>query len=265
MTTLRNVSLDPLDPARLGPPAGSRMLVVGGCGGIGRALVTAATGAGVAVTVMDLPGTLEKHPPPAGVQAIGVDATVEAQVSAAFSSLARHWDSLDVLVNLAGFTNAVTPVHDLSTAEFDSIVEGSLKSTFLVARAAIPMLRAAGGGAIVHTASGLALNVRPGFGPYGASKAGVIALTKAIARENGPHIRANCIAPGAVDTQFLRGGTGREALPLHMDFDAYVRQIPLARLGVPDDIVGPMLFLAGPAARYMTGTVLYINGGQLVP
>ena len=127
------------------------------------------------------------------------------------------------------------------------------------------MLRANGGGTIVHTASGLANNVRPGFGAYGAAKAGVIALTKALARENGPTIRANCIAPGAVDTEFLKGGTGRPQHDHRMDWATYVKQIPLGRLAEPLDVVGPILFLAGPASRYMSGQTLWINGGALTP
>lgn len=261
----RNVSLDALNPARLGPRAGARMLVVGGCGGIGRALVSAALKADLRVAVMDLPASLEKHAPPKGVITIPVDATSEESVGTAFKSLGRRWSSLDAHVNLAGYMNTLTPVEKYSLAEFEDILAGSLRSSFLCARSAIPMLRAAGGGAIVHTASGLATNVRPGFSPYSSAKAGVIALTKAIAKENGPYIRANCVAPGAVDTQFLRGGTGRKRLNVHVDFKAYQAMIPMGRLGLPEDVVGPILFLTGPGSRYMTGTVLYINGGQLIP
>jgi 3-oxoacyl-[acyl-carrier protein] reductase len=214
---------------------------------------------------MDLPVSIEEHRPAPGTLALPIDAKDESAVKSAFGELAKRWPSFDVLVNLAGFTNELTPVEKLSLEEYEDIVAGSLRSTFLCARESIPMIRAGGGGAIVHTASGLATNVRPGFGPYSSAKAGVIALTKAIARENGPYIRANCVAPGAVDTQFLRGGTGRQTRDLHVDLDNYVKMIPLARLGHPDDVVGPILFLAGSAARYMTGTVLYINGGQLIP
>jgi 3-oxoacyl-[acyl-carrier protein] reductase len=265
VTGLRNVSLDPLDPVRLGPPAGARMLVVGGCGGIGRALVAAALRADLRVAVMDLPAVIEQHRPPSTVLTLAADVTDEEAVRSAFGALERSWPAFDTLVNLAGLAGAPTPVEEHSPAEFERIVAGSLRGTFLVARAALPFLRAGGGGTIVHTASGLATNVRPGFGPYASAKAGVVALTKAVAREAAPAIRANCVAPGAVDTAFLRGGTGRPALPEHLDRDAYVRMTPLGRLGHPDDVVGPILFLAGPASRYMTGTVLYINGGQLVP
>jgi len=199
------------------------------------------------------------------VLAIPVDATDEEAVAAAFAELQRSWPGLGSLVNLAGFTNDQIPVEQVGGDEFDAIVAGSLRSTYLVVRQALPMLRANGGGTIVHTASGLANNVRPGFGAYGAAKAGVIALTKALARENGPTIRANCVAPGAVDTEFLKGGTGRPQHEHRMDWATYVKQIPLARLAEPLDVVGPILFLAGPASRYMTGQTLWINGGALTP
>lgn len=256
----------PFDPARLAPPKGARMLVVGGCGGIGRVLVQAALQAELRVAVADLPRSIEKHAPPKEALTMPVDATDEASVKKLFSELSREWRSeLDVLVNLAGFTNELKPVERIPLAEFEEIVAGSLKSTFLVVREAIPMLRATGNGAIVHTASGLASHTRPGFGPYGAAKAGVIAMTKAIARENAPVIRANCIAPAAVDTEFLQGGTGRAPVSGHIDRDSYIKAIPMQRIGAPEDIIGPILFLAGPGARYMTGQVLYINCGGLTP
>jgi 3-oxoacyl-[acyl-carrier protein] reductase len=255
---------------RLAPPKGTRLLVVGGCGGIGRVLVRAALEAELDVTIMDLPIAIERHAPPAGATTIPVDATDEAAVAGAFGVLAKRGAALGTLVNLAGFTNDQIPTDQVPTADFDSIVAGSLRSTYLVAKQALPMLREwctkpGGRGTIVHTASGLANNVRPGFGAYGAAKAGVIALTKALARENGPNIRANTIAPGAVETEFLHGGTGRTPREHRMDWEAYVKTIPLGRIAEPLDIVGPILFLAGPASRYMTGQTLWINGGGLTP
>jgi NAD(P)-dependent dehydrogenase (short-subunit alcohol dehydrogenase family) len=250
---------------RLTPPKGTKVLVVGGCGGIGRVLVRAALEAELDVAVMDLEGSIALHPVPAGVRSIAIDATDEQATTRAFDQLKKSWNGIGALVNLAGFTNDQVPTDQVAADEFDSIVAGSLRSTFLVAKQALPMLKAAGGGTIVHTASGLANNVRPGFGAYGAAKAGVIALTKAIARENGPTIRANCIAPGAVDTEFLHGGTGRPAHEQRMDWNTYIKMIPLGRLAVPVDVVGPILFLSGPASSYLTGQVLWINGGALTP
>ena len=111
----------------------------------------------------------------------------------------------------------------------------------------------------------MAARLRPGFGAYGASKAGLIALTKSIAVENAPDIRANVVAPGAVATAFLRGGTGRAEASVRLDVDAYARALPLGRIAEPSDVVGPILFLCGPGAAYMTGQVLWVNGGGLTP
>ncbi len=258
-----------IDFSRLGPPVGSRVLVVGGCGGIGQRLVDAALQTRLEVMIFDLKRAIDANPPPSGVvAAVAIDATDGHSVDKAFAELDRHWDGLDGLVNLAGFTNARVPLDQLSPEEFDSIHAGSLRSTFLVARAALPRLRKAGGGTIVHTASGLATRVMPGFAPYASAKAGVIALTKAVAVENGPTIRANTIAPGATDTVFLRGGTARAPThggERHVDPEAMSKVAPLGRIGVADDIVGPILFLLGPASRFMTGQVLYINGGSVMP
>lgn len=256
---------DAFDPADLAPRPGTRLAVVGGCGGIGRALVAAALKARLRVAVLDLPASLAAHPAPPGVLAHGLDATREADVAAGFAALDRAWGGLDALVNLAGFMMQRRPFDQTPQADWRSIVDGSLETTQLVARAALPLLRRTGGGAIVHTASGLAYRVLPGYAPYSAAKAGVIALTKAIALENAPTIRANVIAPGAVDTEFLSGGTGRDAMAVQLDRAAYLRTIPLGRIADANDVVGPILFLLGAGARYMTGQVLMINGGGQMP
>ena len=119
----------------------------------------------------------------------------------------------------------------------------------------------------MNTASGLAVRSTAGFGPYSAAKAGVLGLTRSLAIESAPRVRVNAIAPTAVDTAFLRGGTGRsdERAPSQVDLETYVKAIPLGRVATPEDIVGPILFLLGPAARYMTGQTLHINGGLLTP
>jgi 3-oxoacyl-[acyl-carrier protein] reductase len=251
---------------QLAPARGARILVAGGCGGIGRELVRALLDAGVTVAVFDLPSSVERHPPPAGVPAVTLDASQESEVDAAFGSLDAIWpEGIDGFVNLVGFAADRIPVDQLAIAEWRRVLDGNLGSSYLLNRAALPRLARRGGGAVVNVASGLATRVMPGFGPYSASKAALIALTKAVAVENAPAIRANAVAPAAIDTDFLVGGTGRERTESHLDRDSYVRLIPMKRLGVPADVVGPILFLLGPASGYMTGQTLYINGGALTP
>lgn len=258
-----------LDFERLGPTEGTHIAIVGGCGGIGRALVNASLNIGLKVAVLDLPDSLKRHAPPNACLQYAIDATDEESVNTAFGAIKDAWNGLDVMVNLCGFTNEFEPVSDMSSTTWDEITDGNLRSAFLCARASLPLLRMAGDGVIVNTASGLAYKGLAGTSPYGAAKAGVIALSKSLANENAPDIRVNVIAPGAVDTAFLRGGTSRsgenENAETHIDTQRYADATPMKRLAVADDVVGPILFLAGDAARFITGQVIHINGGGFMP
>lgn len=255
-------------PALL-PPRGTRVLVAGGCGGIGRAFVEAALAADLRVIVIDQPSALAQGVP-TGVEAIACNATDEAQVDQAFSRVASTWGALDAMINLVGYTKEQIRVEDMPVAEWDEIVGACLRSQFLVARRAVPMIRtgreqgfdpAAGG--IVLTASTFGVRVQlQGYGPYASAKGGVITLCKALAVECAPAIRVNVLAPGAVDTAFLQGGTGRVAKQGRLDVERYVAQNPLKRLGTASDMVGPLLFMLSPAAAYMNGQTMHVNGGN---
>lgn len=249
----------------LAPSKGARVLVAGGCGGIGREVVLALGEGGAEVTVLDLARSIAEHPVPQGVRAHGVDAGDERSVAAAFAAVAKDWDGLEGFVNLVGFSPQLEPVGGMASATWSETVAGNLNAAFLLCRAALPLLRKGTDAALVNASSGLALRASPGYGPYAASKAGIISLTKTLAVENAPAVRANAVAPAAVDTQFLRGGTGRDARGSHIDLDAYVKMIPLGRVAEAADVVGPILFLLGPASAYMTGQVLDVNGGMLTP
>ena len=260
--------MDSINYTRLAPPAGARIVVVGGAGGMGRSLVNASLAQGLRVAVLDLPASLARHAPPSDCLVTPLDATNESQVRDAYAQIAVAWGALDHVVNLVGFARDRYSVKDTPVQVWDEVVTGNLKSIFLSCRTALPLLRNGTGASIVNIASGLATRSMPGFGPYSSAKAGVLALTRTLALENAPHIRVNSVAPNAVDTAFLRGGTGRieneNQPPTHLDVDAYVRNIPLGRLAQPEDIIGPILFLLGDAARYMTGQTLYVNGGMLM-
>lgn len=264
--------LSDLDMTRLGPAPDSRIVVVGGCGGIGRALVSACLKIGMKVAVFDLPTSLENHPPPKDCLQVSIDATDEESVKKAFAAVSESWDAIDCMVNLVGFTNEFEPVAGMSSSTWDEIVDGNLRAAFLCAREALPLLKKSSGSSpssIVNAASGLAYKGLPGTSPYGAAKAGVIALSKSLAQENAPDIRVNVIAPGAVDTAFLRGGTSRtgddESHDTHIDTNKYADATPMKRLAVVDDVVAPILFLSGEAARFITGQVIHINGGGYMP
>lgn len=249
------------------PHGNRRLAVLGGCGGIGRELVKGALRREYLVAVLDLPVSLERHPLPSGVTGIAVDATNEEQVNTAFAELDQQWGGLDAFVNLCGFMHENQPLAETTSAVWNEIVDGDLNSMFFAAKAVLPLLQKGENAAMVNASSGLAQYIRPGFGAYAVAKAGVIALTKTLALENAPGVRVNAVAPSAVDTAFLRGGTGRsdEADEVHLDLAAYINAIPLKRIATPPDIVKPVLFLLGEDSAYMTGQVLWINGGAYMP
>ena len=254
---------------QLGPRPEKRIAIVGGCGGIGRTLVSQCLSSGLKVAVLDLPQSLAKHPPPKECLVFHLDATDELQVTKKFSNLDSAWNGLDAMVNLCGFSDTFINTSEMSSDTWNSVIEGNLKAAFLCAKFAIPLLRKAETSAIVNFSSGLAYKGISGTAAYGAAKAGVIALSKSLATENAPSIRVNVIAPGAVDTEFLYGGTGRNHTiknpQAHININHYKKTIPFGRLATPQDVSGPTLFLCGDASRFITGQVIHINGGGYMP
>ena len=243
---------------------GERNLVLlGGAGGIGRALAQRAVADGWRVSVLDLEASLARHSLPSGVECRAIDLSDETTIAPAFEGLT----TIHGFVNLAGFMTGINPLEQTSTAEFDEVLTVNFRGAYLAAKAVLPMLRASGNGSMVNIVSGLAAFVRPGYGLYGASKAAMIHLTKTLALEAAPTVRVNAVGPAAVDTAFLRGGTGRsdEDAPSSLDIDAYVKMTPLARMAVADDVVGPTMFLLGPDSAFMTGQTLWVNGGGYMP
>jgi NAD(P)-dependent dehydrogenase (short-subunit alcohol dehydrogenase family) len=214
--------------------------------------------------VLDLPASLARHPVPAGVQAIPVDARDAASVAVAFAALD---DGLDGFVNLAGFLLGMGRLEAVQPEFWDEVVAGNLRAAFLTARAALPLLAKGENASMVQMVSGLAAHTRPGYGPYAACKAAMISMTKTLALEAAPAIRVNAVGPGAVDTAFLRGGTGRsdEDGATNLDIATYSAMMPLKRIAQPSDVVGPVMFLLGPDSAYMTGQVLWVNGGAYMP
>ena len=245
------------------PEQRKRLALLGGCGGIGRALTHRALSDGWSVVVLDLPASLETHPPPGAAEARPVDVTDPASVSDAFAGIG----ALEGFVNLAGFMTGLRRLEETDLAEFDEVTTGNFRGAYLAAMAALPWLQAGEAPAMVNVVSGLAAFVRPGYGLYGANKAAMVHLTKTLALEAAPTVRVNAVGPAAVDTAFLRGGTGRSAEdePEALDRAAYAQMTPLGRLATPGDVVGPIMFLLGPDSGFMTGQVLWVNGGGYMP
>jgi NAD(P)-dependent dehydrogenase (short-subunit alcohol dehydrogenase family) len=251
-----------LDYSRLGPAPGSRIVIAGGCGGIGRALTDAALQLGLKVIVLDLARSIDAFPPPASVDAFAIDATDDASVAQAFEAIREKHGGIDSLVNLVGFRNQLARFDEIPLEEWDLVIAGNLRSTMLLCRHAAPLLMQSGAGTIVNVASAMATRAVPNHAPYAAAKAAVLTFTRSVAIELAPHIRANAVAPSAVDTDFHRGGTGRQSIEDSAnDPNIFAAGVPLGRIARAEDIVGPTLFFAGPHSQFVTGQTLLVNGG----
>ena len=259
-----------IDLSRLAPTLGCRIALVGACGGIGTCLVEAALAQGMQVANLDMPISIAKRPALPGEWQIPCDASVSGDITQGFSQIGERWGALDGLVYLAGFTPPATPIRDMDADTWDAVMNVNIRGAFLSVRAALPLLDKGRDAAIVLTSSGLSVSADKGTGPYAAAKGAINTLTRNLAKESAPAIRVNAVAPGPIDTAFLSGGTGRggEAGKREGWFErarpAIEATIPQGRLGQPEDIVGPILFLLGQASRYMTGQILYVNGGRLM-
>ncbi len=236
------------------------LAILGGAGGIGRDLAAEAGARGWRVAVLDLPTSLARHAPPP--PAFEVDATDAAATRGAVRAAADAIGPLDGFVTLAGFATSPAPV--VEEEDWAEVIDGNLTATRNACVAAAGAM--ADGGSMVLTGSGLGHYARPGYGAYAVSKAGIAALARQMALELAPRLRVNTVAPSAVDTAFLRGGTGRsgeDAAP-RLDLAAYAAAIPMRRIARARDVTGPILFLLSPDAAYVTGQVLHVNGGSFM-
>lgn len=241
---------------------GRTALVTGAATGIGRATALLFAQAGAHVVVNHWRQAHDAQTLVHQIRAAGGDALAhEADVSdaAAVQAMADAVGAVDVLVNNAGIIQEKAFL-DTTEADWDRMLGVDLKAVFLVCRAFVPGMLAKGQGAIVNIASDLGILGRERYAPYCAAKAGVIGLTKSLAREFAPqHIRVNAIAPGPVTTAMV-------SLE-HMSAEWVEKElaIPQHRLGAPEDIAATALFLASDLAGFYTGQVLGPNGGSVMP
>jgi len=243
--------------------SGKAALVTGGGRGIGEqiALRLAHAGADVAVCDIDL-GTAQNTASrikDLGRRSLGIKADVSSaeDVSAMFASFLAEFGRIDILVNNAGITRDGLIVR-MKDADWDSVLSVNLKSAFLCCReAARPMLKARGG-KIVNIASVVGLMGNAGQVNYSASKAGLIGLTKTLAREFASRsITVNAVAPGFIQTAMT------DALS-HDDKERLTGRIPMQRLGMPVDVANAVVFLVSGLAEYITGQVLTVDGGLVM-
>ncbi|WP_119157552.1 SDR family NAD(P)-dependent oxidoreductase [Caldimonas tepidiphila] len=240
-------------------------LVTGGAGPNGLGFATARLFAlqGAHVVITDLEGA---QPAQAAARlgpghlGLVADVTCKADVEAAVARIVERFGRLDILVNNAGITQPRRTV-DISAADYDAVLDVSLRGTLLCSQAAIPVMQRQRSGSIVCISS---VSAQRGGGilggpHYSAAKAGVLGLARAMARELGPdNVRVNCITPGLVTTDINKDKLSAERKA------EIAETIPLARLGVPDDVAGACLFLASDLSGYCTGITLDVNGGMLI-
>jgi meso-butanediol dehydrogenase/(S,S)-butanediol dehydrogenase/diacetyl reductase len=245
---------------------GRTALVTGAGAGIGAAIATALTRSGAVVHGADRAWSDE-----AGelAQRIDLDVSDRAAVRVAVGAIAERHGALDVLVNSAGTMRAREDLADYDDADWDLIVGVNARGTFTCIQEAARAMTAEQGGAIVNIASVAGRDGRTLSPPYAASKAAVINLTRSCARLLADRrIRVNAVCPGLIHTEFnLR--LGRQLGPAKgmtpEEFIAWRAEgIPLGRVGQPEDVADVVCFLASPAARYVTGQSINVDGGLLM-
>lgn len=241
-------------------------MITGAASGQGRAaaLLFADAGAQVAVADVDDAGAAETVAlvGEAGGQAIVLhtDVSQRADNDAMVDATMARWGRLDVLYNNAAIQMSGRLL-DCTDEDWDRTMATNLDAIFWSCRAAIPRMLEGGGGSIINTASVLGLVGSAGYCAYGASKAGLVALTRQIAVEYGPAIRANVIAPGSIDTPRFRKVADEMGDDRASFLDMLHKHIPLHRLGTADDVAGIALFLASEQSAYTTGAVIPADGG----
>lgn len=193
-------------------------------------------------------------------QVIRADVRVRAEVEAMVAAAVDRFGRLDVLVNNAGVETLV-PFVDLSEAEWDRVLDVNLKGAFLCGQvAAREMIRAGAGGVIVNIASVNSHIALADQSHYVASKGGLLMLTKAMALELAPHrIRVNAVGPGIIETAMTARSLSD---PVRREY--LLSKVPLGRVGQPQDVANAALFLASDESDYVTGTILYVDGGWLI-
>ena len=257
-------------------------------GGIGAAVARRLAGAGAQVVVSDLcaapmsgvasPGggqweelqTLAEEIAGLGVRALALrgDVTARAEVESMVAETLRAFGRLDILVNNAGVALGPAPVAQMQEAAWRRTLDINATGVFLCCQAAIPaLIRSSKSGRIVNMSSLAAIRPKPYLAAYAASKAAVIALTQSLAQEVAPFgITVNAILPGDIDTAFKQWGLQIESLvrsrPYEQVYAEAVAQIPVGRMGLPEDVASLVAYLASPEASFITGQAYPLTGGR---
>jgi NAD(P)-dependent dehydrogenase (short-subunit alcohol dehydrogenase family) len=231
---------------------GKVAVVTGGAQGIGKAIADELAAEGAEVVIADL------NPPEGGIRC---DVADEAQVQRMVDETVERHGRLDVLINNAGLYGslAMRPFTEIPLDEWRQVMDVNVASMFLTCRAAVPMMRGQGGGKIVNISSGTPFRGVPFLLHYVTSKGAIVALTRALAKELGQDgIHVNCVAPGFTMSEGVKANP--EVVEKLRDVSVAARTIQ--RDQVPEDVAGAVVFLCTPAADFITGQTMVIDGGQ---
>ncbi|HXX58641.1 MAG TPA: 3-oxoacyl-[acyl-carrier-protein] reductase [Thermodesulfovibrionales bacterium] len=236
-------------------------LVTGAARGIGKAIAEGLARMGADVVIADVSpddaGRTSAEIAKIGVKSIAVklDVSKSEEVVKAFEEIVKVFGKLDILVNNAGITRDGLLLR-MKEEDWDAVIRVNLKGVFLCSKEAVKLMAKQRFGRIVNIASVVAFMGNPGQANYSASKAGIIGLTKTIAKEYASRgITANAVAPGFITTAMT------DALPETVK-EEMKKAIPLGRFGTIDDVANAVLFFASPDSGYITGQVMHVNGGM---
>jgi 3-oxoacyl-[acyl-carrier protein] reductase len=236
-------------------------MVTGGARGIGRAIAEGLARRGAHVVVADINAD-EAHEAASvltslGVKAMGMrlDVSNSEEVKKIFGEMRKEFSRIDILVNNAGITRDGLVLR-MKEEDWDSVIAVNLKSVFLCSKEVIKDMSQQRYGRIVSISSVAAFMGNPGQANYGASKAGIVGLTKTLAKEYASRgITVNAVAPGFIQTEMT------DVLPEKVK-EEVKKQVPLARFGTVEDVAHAVIFLASPDSGYITGHVIHVNGGM---
>ena len=240
-------------------------LVTGAGNGIGKAIATALGREGARILIADLVGAdaTAAELTAAGIEAKGikVDITNEEDVARAADLAQKQFGGLDIVINNAAIFSTLVPkpLEEISAAEWRQVMDVNTLGTFLVTKAALPLLKKSSAARVVNLCSGVAYKGNPLYLHYVASKGAILSMTRALARELGPHnILVNSIAPGFTLSENVENNPAL----MSMVRGPSIAGRALARDMYPDDLVGAAVFFSGPDSAFITGQTLVIDGGS---